>query len=891
MKKYFSVIAAFGAVLAASCNKAGFDEKTPAEPSVPGDLVEMTFSATKEEAGETSKAFFHDGWKTQWWAADDAVSVFPGNTKAVNTLPEGPNASFSGSVTPGETHIVLYPYDAAATCDMTARTITTTLPASQKISGSYSCDPAALIAAGITDGSDVAMNNYFSIVKVDITAEDIASVTIESRGDEPVAGTLTIGLEDNTASILSNPSSRVTLLPADKTFVPGSYGLVIAPVAFESGFRVIVKRSGSPRAAIKTKAAQTVTRNNGINVGELTLQDTDFVNYYIFTKADLDAWDNDGANWTTSDKVYLGADIDYGGNIMWRGVSGATQTTFTGVFDGRNHRIYNIAFRGQNQRVGLVYQCNGTIKNVCIGSRDYDFETQTGTKDGYSNLLMDGASSTSTQWYYAGLIPYVQSGAKLENVVNFCDVTVDIKEETAIANNFRIGGIAGTMKGNTTLENCINFGDLTNNVRKYNPVATNQEMGGITSRFDGDGSSLISCVNKGTVTNNCTGCGRIGGVIATITKTSSVVRDCANEGDIIQNADCDADLNVGGVIAIMDGKTLDLTEATATTLRNSGNILIKGNADVQPEGAADNYYVRAGGIVAYIAPEADYVSYQKPYTIKHCVNSGSITVNADKESDAQLYIGGIVGTGSKDAIVSYENCSNAGALTVTKFVNTKSYYSYISGIAHSPYSVKSCSNRGDISCAQDMGKIRIGGIASLWRAKYVSSYVDKGGVITDCSVEANLTAADATTAMFVGGIVGSAVEGTNNGLVRCSYKGTITTGKCNNTAATGADVGGSVGGLMGVNYTFKYNNCSVNATIVSGQNVHYGLYAGGNMTASSRNYEINGACTVKSGSSLNGVSFTDDTQLSADSYKAVLGTRNGSYCNIVLKTGATLTIN
>lgn len=652
MKKFIYIFAACAAVLSVSCSKASTD--TGKEEEKP-TLVHMILDLGKDQiqSDEQTKAYFvDDKWSEQWWKKDDAISVFSsGNYKMTNEAEDGHNAQFEGDVEESDFYTLLYPYDESASSPRTG-ILETSIPVVQTLGEGQTCDPNALLSACSISGDIKAarMQNYFSLVVIPIKGEDITSVTLEGNNGEVLAGKVDIDLAEETvtgADVSKGGATAVTLKPSGATFAEGEYGIAIAPTDFTKGFKIIYKHSGSKKSAIKSTSSDkySVERNCGLRLPSFTLADADYKYYYLLSAADLEEWQQDASNWASTDVVYLGADIDYAEKEFSRKSSTAA---FTGTFNGRYHRIYNIRLFGQNKRAGLFYQLNGTVKNLCIGSPDYDWETGEGNYDDMSASYITGAEAGSTTWYYAGgIAAYVMTGGKIENCVNFANVYADYASSTA-DQQIRIGGIAGTIKNNTTIKDCKNFGNVTMSVGQYVVGSSAVEAGGITSRFDGDGSTLTGCSNYGTVTNSCLGLRHLGGIIGAITYDNGTLTNNKNYGIVKNDAAINTDasgnyLFIGGVAGLISS-----TSATVNNLENHGAVTSTAELSIGLEIA---------GVVA-----------ETSSGIHDCTNAGPITIGASV--GGKLYAGGVCAWNEgNQAIYSCENAEDgtitmAGGLTV-----------------------------------------------------------------------------------------------------------------------------------------------------------------------------------------------------------------------------------
>ncbi len=174
--------------------------------------------------------------------------------------------------------------------------------------------------------------------------------------------------------------------------------------------------------------------------------------------------------------------IDLNGNELKIGSYTASKV-FHGYFDGNNCSI-----RGLNNTQSLF----GMLK------------------DGYiKNLSVYGKVTTTEAKGVAGLVSFM-SGATVENITNYVDVT-GVQQ---------VAGVVGWLENNTTTFaiNCVNYGKI---------YATSYQIGGIAGFAKG---SLSGCRNFGDVTS--TKSGYVGGIGGAAKDAKGSRSDCVNYGNI-----------------------------------------------------------------------------------------------------------------------------------------------------------------------------------------------------------------------------------------------------------------------------------------------------------------------------------------------------------------------
>ena len=214
--------------------------------------------------------------------------------------------------------------------------------------------------------------------------------------------------------------------------------------------------------------------------------------------------------------VYLGADIDLA-NLEWTPIgidswiSGFSQYipsyTFSGVFDGCNHTIYNLSnSAGYSSFAGLfgtTYYAtirNVELANVNITLTGGSYRAKVGALIGYARSTVVQncgvfnatltANATSNPASVGGLIG-ITITSTVENSFAYADV----------AGNGHIGGIVGgdyTGSSGTTIRNCYAVGSLTSTNRSNTNAA--KCVAGILAY--GNSVSISNCVYIGDINND-----------------------------------------------------------------------------------------------------------------------------------------------------------------------------------------------------------------------------------------------------------------------------------------------------------------------------------------------------------------------------------------------------
>lgn len=239
MKRFYAYLVAAFALTAVSCSNDLTEEVTPAEPVQTG-TVEMTFSATLDE---TRTLLDYENRQTLW-SDDDTISILDdqgGNNQFTIKEHDGVSAIFNGKVNEGATKFVaVYPYNAAYKWD--GETISgVTIPATQACVAGTFPEESNITVAVADENYSLAFKNVCSVVKFQVSAA-CESVTFATNGTEAVAGTVSLGLdEENIPTATATAAVASIALTCEDGFKPATdYFFVAMPNTFAGGITVKV---------------------------------------------------------------------------------------------------------------------------------------------------------------------------------------------------------------------------------------------------------------------------------------------------------------------------------------------------------------------------------------------------------------------------------------------------------------------------------------------------------------------------------------------------------------------------------------------------------------------------------------------------------------------------
>ena len=264
--------------------------------------------------------------------------------------------------------------------------------------------------------------------------------------------------------------------------------------------------------------------------------------------------------------------------------------SYSGHFDGNNHRIKNLTFDGSTPS-GLF--CN--LVNATI-----------------SNLIID--SSCSFTGEIAGaLSPKASGSLSIINVVNYAVVN-------ASKNG---GGLIGQVE-TTSPDSSVMFRKCSN----HGDVFGTTTAGGIVGNIKPKGNvTFLDCENNGTVTSltdNSAPSFSVGGLVARMDNCGSsvVVDGCTNHGNIIMHGKESMWNYAGGVVGYVDFKSSGLSFSITDSI-NSGNISGFSVAGLYHS----NEYELGRSFIVHNCANKGNLSGQNVYGVANLISEGNIIIS------------------------------------------------------------------------------------------------------------------------------------------------------------------------------------------------------------------------------------------------------------------------
>ena len=845
MKKFrlISLIAAAASVFVVSCSK----EVNIDSPVAPDNYNKVPVSLIA--SGEQQSKVVLDFGQTPniQWSDEDLIAVFDGVSKNQFSIDEGTNtgatATFSGTAAAGATLYAVFPF--ALGNSLSGSNLSVTVPDHQVISSTSCVDSTALVSVGKVEEGAISFKQVCGLVQVEISGYNVRKIIL---GGNALAGTATVA-EDGTVSEVTAASNTVELsYEGGVNFPVGTYYVAVLPGTTAAGSFSVQLVSGTGMTWQKSASNPvTILRKTVVNAGDVDSEAT-FARH-ITNKDELFAW-GEVMGEEHGVTVYLDADIDCESD-PWVG----TGATFDGIFEGQNHKIYNLVVTYDGD-TGFISRLIGSLKDVIIGSSD-------GTSwDNTSIITHNGVSEADADTHYLGLVGRMAGNGNLEGVTNYASIVaasnytrayvgglvglipgyesvtiINSQNYGSVINNStwdlgqtRMGGIVGQCSGTLIADSIENHGNLTVNNGVTNFV------GGLCGDIGSD-SVVTSASNYGTITFTDSGTQKtyLGGCFGSVRGSS--IYDCHNYAPITvsRNAEC----WFGGIAGFFEtGESslmecvnhtgADLTVAASASAKRvimggitggcqysgSGPFAVtiddcKNEAKITNQGSTSDF----GGIAGLL--DNDLAS--ATISISTCENTGvlsSTVLDNGTTLNRELRVGGIVGgtdpeNNGCDQVIQY--CTNRGKVSIFGALKTGASVRFggILGNSYCNTIIDNCKNFADIECpnagTSDAGGavFYFGGIIGAIQSRSASRYQQ----ITNCINTGRISTIREYNNHYIGGIVGGGTNADSYPVISgCKNFGEIYSARLVNTL---------VGGLCG--YTrWTMSNCSNFGNVTGG---------------------------------------------------------------------------
>jgi len=476
----------------------------------------------------------------------------------------------------------------------------------------------------------------------------------ESLNVQAAASEMTVNLTANCDWTISSGADWLQVTPLSGTRATTSVTLSVSENTVED----------TPRSGELTLTAKGVTATIKINqaapVGPIPPGTA------IYTVEDFKTFLQLASSFTALDETKVYNDIDLGGATI------DPISTYSGVFDGLDHNIYNFKVAADAATPGLFLSNSGTIKNVTFGSKDGK------SYDGVSEITAaDGKGGSST-----GLVA-VNNGL-LDNVHTFAKVIFKARE--GAEGKFGVGGLVGTAgsteAGPSIIQNCSNHATIETS----GTIVVETSFGGVLGYIPAAGTQVLNCTNYAnlSVGIKVAKVVMMGGVVGR-SDVSAVFDKLVNSGDVsyVQEVAPSTWMSIGGVVGTMY-KGCKLTASVnngAVSSNNQQVIRIGGILGVMNTGGEvsgctnkgavtlaqadpNNNWQAAGGIVGFQEKSGNN---DKDNVIKDNVNMGNVSMSIENATTHAngVGVGGILGMGSLQLSIT-GNTNTANVSVVNK---------------------------------------------------------------------------------------------------------------------------------------------------------------------------------------------------------------------------------
>jgi len=518
--RYFAFAAS---ILAVACAKENN------EP-VLAEAQEMTFSASAEDGyTKTGLEEIENGAKVLWLDTDK-ISVFDGANANCEfaTTEGGETAEFSGkavAVAEGSNWYAVYPYNAANSISGT--TISTTLPAVQKVASNAIADGVNVTAAKSATNS-FQFKNLCGLIRIAVPAEFSALKSVTINSDKAIAGAFTVDCSGEApafASAGADAVKSVTLQKADDSAMtagnwyvaafPGTHNISIV-LTDNSGKKVIL--GGNVNVSVKASKIA--------GVGEVDTDVFTHTTHLVKSSDDLQAAIDAAA---AGDRLLLAAGT-YKGNFTLKdgvNISGGWNADYT-VCDPETYKtVLDGDKKGRVLTQSAAFNNETVISGVGITNGENSADNNGGGAYVRGKCIVENceiysnkAASTSGQgggiWADANAIVrnchihdnYAQNtggGAVVKGQISYCLIENNNAPDN-VGGGLQIHG--GSAASNTcgTMFNCIVRNNSSKNgggIRSYNytQIANCLIVGNTATS---GGVSGILCNNNAAAVVNCT---------------------------------------------------------------------------------------------------------------------------------------------------------------------------------------------------------------------------------------------------------------------------------------------------------------------------------------------------------------------------------------------------
>lgn len=418
-------------------------------------------------------------------------------------------------------------------------------------------------------------------------------------------------------------------------------------------------------------------------------------------------------------------DIDASYVTDYKAIASGNGQSYTGTFDGRDHRIIGLNVNNANGNAGIfdTIGTGGVVEDLRVYSSNFTSTSADGNAGaiaGVNNGRIENITTFGNE---------VKGGDKVGGIVgvNNANGVIDDVESTgsviATGNKVVAGGLVGVNEANATINNSYSNSAVTTE----SGVTTTGGLGGVV----GVNKGAVSLVDSLGVTNGGTS-NNIGGVIGV---NSGTLNSAYNES-IVSGLD-----NVGGIIGTNSGTVINIVNATAVTGEDIATDaseyvggLIGSNSGSVTNGRNNGTITGTNYVGGMVGNNAEHAQ------LTDLVNDSSASITGEQ------YVGGIAGSnaGTITADEDNDNLVNRGDITGYKYVGG------VAGVNTSTGIIANTNNSVVLNANEDVSGT----------AEYFGGVVGQNSGLIDGATNTSDINITAVGGAYVGGIIG---ENTSTG--------------------------------------------------------------------------------------------------------------------------------
>ncbi|HJJ83124.1 MAG TPA: hypothetical protein O0X61_00985, partial [Methanocorpusculum sp.] len=466
-----------------------------------------------------------DGYAVNWTAADEIVVNGVKSSAAAVDAADAKKASFSfeGIEAP---YCAAYPATSATA--FVGTTATVILPSEQKyVEGSF--DPAAALMLGYAaDGTELAFSHTMSYLLLTVSSQsgsdNIVSVTVSSKGNEPLCGAFsaTFGAEGCSLSAGQGNENTSVTLNCGEAGVPVGTPMVVALPAGTYASGIVVKVTDASTGITTLTAEEELVMEAGhVYTAELSVVPQgiyDLAGYNAFA-ADVNAGDYSAWVDPKDGEVNLYADLTSEDNYTYI-------TSFDGVFDGNGHTV---TCTKKSRPLFNTLSSTAVVKNLTTAGEYAAFENQ--GEQAFASFARvnlghiykcvnktdcSKIESINGAIVFGGFVG--QNGGVIEECINDADITLVVPATDKMAcfgggfaayghtvigfQNADVLNVDGTCTAGKFIK-CVNNGDIS--VKVTSGYIARASFGGVCGMVIMNGVEFTDCANTGNISKMSAG--------------------------------------------------------------------------------------------------------------------------------------------------------------------------------------------------------------------------------------------------------------------------------------------------------------------------------------------------------------------------------------------------